>query len=188
MSRIISMAFLCAALSACGSYNPPDTARMPMTPQGALVINESDAIDLVEYQLGRPDSTHGNLELAARAVAAEDWLAGQTGLNGDYGNYAPAVRVPWVQFRQEVRAAIGVAPGTPSQTVVDRLLIAAAALKRGDRPTAVAQLQPPAFTLGGEATLAALDRLPAFAGYGPATSELQSYLHRSSRCTILPFC
>ncbi len=84
--------------------------------------------------------------------------------NGDYY---------WQRFRGEVRSAVGVAPGTPSQTVVDRMLAAADALKNGDRSAAEAQFTPPAFTLGGQGTLTALSNLPFFPAYGAAFADLR---------------
>lgn len=174
---------LCAALAGCGAYVPVDSARMPISAQGVIAINETTAIELVEYQLRDPAATHGNPDLAARSLASVDWLAGREWLTGDYGSYAPAYRPVWQEFRRQARAAIGVAPGTPSQVVVDRLIAAAAAMRAGDRAGAAAQFQPPAFTLGPEGTLAALSNLPPLPGQARATAELIFHLHdESSRC------
>lgn len=188
MLRTAGLVLFCATLAACGAYVPPDTARMPMSQSGTPVLSENDAINLVEYELARPESTRGNPEAAARTLAAADWLAGQDGLNGDYGEYRPVTRVLWHELRQEVRQSIGVAPGTPSQVVVEHLLSAAQALRHGDKAAALAELQPPAFTLGAEQTLAVLGNLPAYPGQPAASSELQSHLHRSSPCRFPMVC
>ena len=120
-----------------------DTARVPQNQYGGPVMNQTDAIATASWALKDPATTRGNPELAARAIAAEDWLAGQWQLTNDFGMYAPVNQVLWVQFRQDVRTAIGVAPGTPSQVVVDRLLATADALRAG-APDPGAPLQPPA--------------------------------------------
>ncbi len=187
MFRFVQVVLLCSALSACGAYVPLDQARMPMRAD-APVLSESHAIGLVEYQLADPASTRGDPETGAMAAAAGDWLAGQDGLNGDYGPYKPGVRPAWVMFRRELRAVLGIAPGTPSQVVVDRLMAASLALKAARRMEARNQLQPPAFTLGPDATLDVLGRLPDFATLPLASSELQSWLHRERRCSVLLDC
>ncbi len=137
-----------------------DTARMPLNAGGGPRLNESQAIALASWALRDPANTAGNPERAARAIAAEDWLAGQDMLTGQFGGYAPVDQAAWNAFRREVRAAIGVAPDAPSQLLIDRLFAAADALKAGQAEAAVAQLADPIFTLGPQRTLAALGNLP----------------------------
>jgi hypothetical protein len=62
--------------------------------------------------------------------------------------------------REEVRSVLGIAPGTRSQEVVDRLVAAASALQSGNRAAAESALDSPRFTLGPQRTLALLDNLP----------------------------
>jgi hypothetical protein len=160
--RAVVTLLLCATLAACAAWPPDDTARMPNTALGGPEINQDEAIALSAWALRDPANTRGDPARAARAIAAEDWLAGQTMLTEDFGPYAPMGEPSWNLFRLQVRAAVGVAPGTPSQVVVDKMLAASKALAAGDRTAAAAQFQPPAFTLGPQGTLAALGNLPAF--------------------------
>jgi hypothetical protein len=162
-----------ALLVGCAGLTQDDTARMPNASTGGPVLNENEAIALSSWALKDPTATHGDPVRAASAVAAEDWLAGQTILYGQYGDYQPGGSYYWQQFRGQVRDALGIAPGVPSQDVVDHMLAASRALKAGDTAAAEAQFQPPAFSLGGQGTLAALGNLPPFPGYGAAYAELR---------------
>ncbi len=189
--RWTAVAALCAAVisvSACGYLPPTDTATMPLNEFGGPEMNQNAAIAMAGWALKDPATTHGNPERAARGIAAEDWLAGQDMLTPDFGDYAPVQQVSWSILRQQVRAAVGVAPGTPSQIVVNQMLAAAKALHAGDTKAAAAQFQPPAFTFGPDGTLAALGNLPPFPGWGWAFAELGRYENREmGRCFGL-FC
>lgn len=178
---------LCAALAACGPSIPPDKARMPFV-GGQPEIVERDAIALVEYNLADPQTLRGDPERAARAAASADWLAGQDWLSGDYGDYKPAYRPLWWEMRRNLRAILGVAPGTPSQLVVDRLLAAARALRSQDRAAAQAALEPPPFTLGGERTLAILADMPRVPALDAAAAELDRHLHPNYECRLPQLC
>jgi hypothetical protein len=175
--------------SACAALPGADTARLPNSQFGAPVMTQNEVIALSSWALKDPATTRGNPERAARAIAAEDWLAGQTMLTPDFGQYQPGNEVSWYELRSQARGAIGVAPGTPSQVVVNQLFAAADALKAGDPAAAAAQLQPPAFTLGGDGTLAALGNLPPLPGWGRAYYELDRNENRSGgRCPFSPNC
>lgn len=182
--RPIRVLLTCAAVAACGVLPPNDTARMPNNRFGGPALNQNEAIAVSSYALHDPQNTRGNPALAARAIAAEDWLAGQDLLTPDFGNYQPVVQVSWGELRREVRRSIGIAPGTPSQVVVDRLIAAADALQDGDRDAAEAQLQPPAFSLGPQGTLAALSNLPRYQNWAWAYYELNRNENRSTGCPL----
>jgi hypothetical protein len=147
-----------------------DTAIMPNNPEGGPAMNQTEAIALASWALKSPANTAGNPERAARAIAAEDWLAGQTQLTGEFGTYAPVNEVSWYELRREARSAIGVAPNAPSQVVVDQLLAAADALKAGHDPAPA--LTSPVFSHGPTETLAALSNLPPLPGRDRAFYEL----------------
>lgn len=157
----------CANLDS--GYN---TARMPLTPDGAPVLSQNDAISLSSWALKDPANTSGNPARAARALAAEDWLAGQSILYGGFGDWAPGGQYSWQVFRNQARAAIGVAPNAPSQEMVDRLLTVDKALKSGDKAAAKSALSSPIFTLGPDKTLDALANLPPLPGRDWAYAEL----------------
>jgi hypothetical protein len=172
MRRAVPALLFCAALAACGLIPPDDTAHMPNNRFGGPAMSQNEAIGLSSYVLKDPTAVRGDPATAARAIAAEDWLAGQSRLTPDFAAYAPVNQGTWYVLRQQVRAAIGISPGTPSQVVVEHLLAASDALKAGDHAGAAAQLQPPAFSLGPDGTLAALGNLPQFPGWGDAYYEL----------------
>lgn len=161
-------------LAACaqGGVSPDDTATMPLNAGGGPELNQDEAIGLAGWALKDPANTEGNPARAARALAAEDWLAGQTILYGGFANYAPAAEPSWAALRREARAAIGVAPDARSQEVVNRLLAASDALAAGNTVAAKAQLAAPVFSLGPDRTLQALARLPPLPGREWAFAEL----------------
>ena len=56
--------------------------------------------------------------------------------------------------------ALGIAPGTPSQVVIDHLTAAGNALAGNNRALALAALSGPTFTIAPEEVLARLSNLP----------------------------
>ena len=187
MKNTIAMMVALGLLAGCGALKPNDTAEMPTNKYGGQVMSQNDAIGLSNWALKDPATTQGKPELAARAIAAEDWLAGQSMLTPDFGDYAPVNTSYWSVYRSQVRAAIGVAPGTPSQVVVNSLLATADALKAG-APNPGAALQPPAFTLGPDGTLKALANLPPFPGQELAILDLDHNENRSGGNCRSPVC
>jgi hypothetical protein len=170
--RYVLSAAVALMLAGCGVITQDNTARMPNASTGGPVLNENEAIAL-SGTLKDPTALHGDPARAARAVAAEDWLAGQTILYGNYGDYQPGGSYYWQQFRDQVRGALGIAPTVPSQVVVNHMLAASDALKSGDSSAAEAQFQAPDFSLGGQGTVTALANLPLFPAYGAAFAELR---------------
>jgi hypothetical protein len=174
---------LLAAVLLAGCTGPEawraDTAQMPLNAEGGPAMNQTQAIELASSALQDPASTRGNPGRAARAIAAEDWLAGQDMLTGNLGTYAPVDAVPWGLLRGEARAAIGVRPDARSQVVVEHLLAAADALEAGRTDAATAKLTDPAFTLGPQGTLAALASLPMLPDSGWAFTQLGRNADRS---------
>jgi hypothetical protein len=164
-----------------------DTAIMPENQFGGPVMNQNDAIAEASWALKDPATTRGNPELAARAIAAEDWLAGQTQLTPDFGDYAPVNEVYWGELRRQVRASLGIAPGAPSQVVVNALLATADALKTGAANPG-ATLQPPTFTLGPDGTLKALANLPPFPARETAFVDLGRHESRPTGNCLGPTC
>lgn len=173
--RFMMLAFAGAlALAGCagGPGSPQDTAQMPLNPQGGPELNQDEAISLSAWALLNPGATSGKPALAARAIAAEDWLAGQWQLYHGFDDYAPSGSVAWSTLRTQARAAIGVAPNASSQEVVNRLLAASDDLQTGNTAAAQQQLSAPIFTLGPDRTLAALSNLPNLPGASWAYAEL----------------
>jgi hypothetical protein len=169
------------ALAGCakGWLTPSDTATMPPNLYGGPELSQDQAIALASWALKDPTNAADKPAIAARALAAEDWLAGQTMLYGNFGSYAPVGELSWAQLRQQARAAIGVAADAPSQAMVNRLLAAADALEAGHSDAAKAQLADPIFSLRPDATLQALSNLPKLPGRDWAFAELSRHEDRS---------
>jgi hypothetical protein len=172
----------CAALQT-------NTAKMPPNAEGGPALNQTEAIALASWALKDPATTKDNPERAARAIAAEDWLAGQSRLSGEFGTYAPVNEVSWGELRRQARAAIGVSPEAPSQVLVDRLLATADDLKAGKTDAATAELSDPIFSLGPQRTLAALRNLPPLPARGQAFYDLARNDNRTTgECGFLRNC
>ena len=138
----------------------PDTARLA---PGALGVNgdpDVAAVNLAQWAFADSGRTYGRPVEAARAAASMDYIAGQLYTSPRWSNISALTKEQLLQGRQEVRAALGIAPGTPSQVVVDRLTTAGNALAAGDQAAAVAQLGAPVFAGTGEQVLAKLSNMP----------------------------
>ena len=177
------------ALAGCaqGLLTPNDTARMPLNPQGGPVMTQDQVIGFSSWVLKNPGSSAGNPARAARALAAEDWLAGQSMLYGSFDNYAPVTELSWSQFRRQARAAIGLPADAHSQDVVNHLMAAADALDAGNTEAAKAQLAAPIFTLGPAGTLQALSNLPPLPASEWAFAELNRNDQRAFGCCGTPW-
>lgn len=152
---------LALALTAgCGAATLPDTAIMPLTGAGTPALSDQGAIQTASYALGSPARTAGQPGEAARALASIDYLAGALYSNPHWDGIPPTTKLRMLQGREEIRAYLAVAAGTPSQVVVDHLIHAADSLDAHDTAGAVQALSSPAFTRGPEATIALLSNLP----------------------------
>jgi hypothetical protein len=171
MKSVFSMLLAASLLGGCAALQT-NTAAMPVNAVGSPAMNQTEAIALASFALKDPANTRGDPARAAAAIAAEDWLAGQTRLTGEFGTYGPVNEASWSIFRQQVRDAIGVSAQAPSQVLVDRMLATSDALAAGNRAAAEAQLSDPIFTLGPQRTLAVLTNLPPFAGRDYAFRDL----------------
>ena len=100
---IVAAAMLGLAGCAQGDLSGANTASMPLNPSGGPELNQGQAISLAGWALANPANTAGKPGVAARALAAEDWLAGQTMLYGNFGSYAPGGELSWSTLRQGAR-------------------------------------------------------------------------------------
>ena len=89
-----------------------------------------------------------------------EYVAGQFYTSPRWSNISALTKEQLLQGRAEVRAALGVAPGTSSQVLVDRLTAAADAMQAQDRAAAVGLLGAPVFMQPGEAVIARLSNMP----------------------------
>jgi hypothetical protein len=145
------------ALSACAAQAPVDTATAP---PGLGLTDPGTAISYTSWAFALPSRTRGHPALAARAVAALDYVAGP--LNTDplwmYGS--PIISEEMLRAREQMRRVLGIAPAATSQQVVDALTTVYLALRNGDQVRATQTLSLPIFTLGPERTLEVLNDLP----------------------------
>ena len=111
---------------------------------------EPAAADLAAYVFADTARTAGQPAEAARAVAAIEYLAARLD-DHSRTTAVPAAALPagdrddLLLARRRLRAALGIAPTAASQTVVDGLLAAAAALSASDQAGARTALPAPVF-------------------------------------------
>lgn len=161
-SRIVVIA-LCALLAACTAATPPpDTAQLPFAAFGTM-DNDVGAANVASAAFASPARTANDPVDGARACAAIDYLAGELSSNPRWLDLSPFTKQEMLQARVDVRAALGVAPGAPSQMVVGALLQFASAWQAGNQQAALPFLGPPAFLHGPQQTLQILANLPYIA-------------------------
>ena len=162
MPRFAVAAAVCLLSSACANLpiKVPDTARLQPGELGAGINQDTNAVYLAQWAFADPGRTRDRPIDAARAAASMDYIAGQLYTSPRWSNIPALTKEQLLQGRQEVRQALGVAPGAPSQAVVDRLAATADALQHQDQTAALRQLGPPVFTSAPQDVLARLTNLP----------------------------
>lgn len=88
------------------------------------------------------------------------------------------VQVQLRMARQDLRAAIGIAPEAPPAVVMGALRTAADALAQGSPARAEAALAPPVFVPGGRATLQRLASLPRLPRLTEAAAAVSNEIYR----------
>ncbi len=184
MSSARTLTLLAALVAAgCGAQTTYDVAIMPRTPAGTPVMSDQGAVGLSSYALGNRASLRSQPGEAARAVAAIDYLAGALYENPHWTGIPAVHKINMEQGRQEVRGVLGVAPGTPSQIVVNDLIAAAQAFDAGDLAAARAALPPSVFTLGPDQTVALLSNLPPLPAANVAAQRVNNDLYFNCQYT-----
>ncbi len=169
---MVAVAAVCAACAGPVSL-PPDTARLPpgalggQDPDLAAIGQASDAFSSASRTYGRPAE-------AARAAAAVEYLGGVLNTSPRWSCLSGIAHAQILGARGDVRRALGVAPGTPSQLVVDDLIRAADALADNDRAAAERALSPPAFAAPPAETLRLLGNLPYLQAVNVATMRVDA--------------
>ncbi len=171
------------AAAGCGLQTTYDSAIMPRTSAGTPVLSDQGAIGLSSYALGNRSSIESHPGEAARAVASIDYLAGALYENPHWTGIPAVHKINMEQGRQEVREVLGVAPGTPSQLVVNDLIAAAQAFDAGDLGAARAALPPAVFTLGPDQTIALLTNLPALPAANVAAQRVNNDINTNCQYT-----
>jgi hypothetical protein len=167
---------LAGALSACGPLPPPpDTAQLP---PGVFSPLDQDvpATQYAQYAFADPSRTYGNPVAGAQAVLAMDYIAGELNTSPRWANINASTQQQLLQGRIQTRQAVGIAPGAPSQLVVNSLVAARNDLASGNQAAAAAALSNPAFTKGGNETVQALANLPYIQMANVATTHASEEL------------
>lgn len=154
---------LALVLPACAGVRPfmPDTARLRPGTFGGVAWNpDVFAVYQAQWAFADPGRTAGRPLEAARAAAAMDYIAGELNTSPRWANISAITKIQLLQGREEVRQALGIRPGVPSQAVVDTLSGICNALIAGDQGAALALANAPIFTAPGEPVLARLSNMP----------------------------
>jgi hypothetical protein len=149
-----------ALLPGCGGLpGPVDAAQLP---PGEFASGDPDvaALNYAAAAFSSQSSTYGDPAAGAEAALALEYSAGALNTAPRWVGIDPSIKTQMLRGRDEMRAAIGVAPGASSQAVVDALAAARRALQAGDKPAAEAALRNPAFTMTPDKTIEALANLP----------------------------
>jgi len=173
MRRVLSVAAAGLA-AACGAITPPpDTPRVPAAALGTNGDVDEAAASIAAWDFADPSHTNGDPASAARGVIALEYMAGQMSSSPRYAAASPLVQQQMLDARQELRAVLGIAAGTPSQEVVDAMIAVENASLAGDVPGESRALSGPAFTLGADATRQRLLALPQLPITNVATEHAQ---------------
>jgi len=160
--RVLLIATCLLPVACAGGLQPfvPDTARLAPGALGSGFDPDVTAVQLAQWAFADSGRTRGRPIEAARAAASMDYIAGQLYTSPRWANISALTKEQLLQGRQEVRAALGVVPGTSSQAVVDHLTTAGNALAFGDQAAAIAQLGSPVFQQSGDQVLQRLANMP----------------------------
>lgn len=180
MRRLMIVSLLALGLSGCGlATPPPSTGFLPTDTFAGHVIGEDPAFAAMSAATGafaNPASMQGRPAKMAIAIASLDAMAGQFATGGRWLGMNPLAKRQMLAARSRVRRILGIAPGTPSQTVIDALVGAAQQLRRGNRPGVMEALSSPGFTLPPAQTLAILTDFPPVPLANQATMFASQYL------------
>ena len=147
-------------LSGCEAVMPimGQPARLPAWVPGPA----PDPVRGAMYRVSHAFSERGVLAMdaaaAARAFGDMEFLAAVLPVDGRLSQRSPHVPAVFAAARPEWRAAFGIPPGLPAQTVLDAFYDAWRAAVNDDGPGAVEALRAPIFNPPG---LPALNRLGA---------------------------
>lgn len=186
-ARAVLIALL---LSACAGLQPfvPDTARLrPDTFGFGALDADVYAVQQAQWAFADPGRTLGRPLEAARASAAMDYIAGQLNTSPRWANISAITKMQLLEGREEVRRALGVRPGVPSQAVVDTLAGISNALIAGDQAAAYNLANAPIFEAPGEPVMARLSNMPYLQMANVSTMRAANELFRPSGGGIRPF-
>lgn len=182
-TKPLRAALIALLLSACAGVQPfvPDTARLqPGTFGGGALDPDVYAVQQAQWAFADSGRTHGRPLEAARSSAAMDYVAGQLNTSPRWANISAITKMQLLEGREEVRRALGIRPGVPSQAVVDTLAGISNALIAGDQAAAFALANAPIFEAPGEPVMARLSEMPYLRMANVSTMRAANELFRPS--------
>ncbi len=183
MRRHLLMLTLLPVLAGCAAQGPIQSAVLP--PDAVVGAGDPATAAIIGAQgaFANPASISGNPAAAALAIAQLQYLAVEIPTGSRWIEFNPTVGQQLQGAATEARNAIGVAPASPPQAVIDTLFAARRALMAGNSAGAAAALNTTVYPAGGAATLARLSALPplpqaANATAATATAQTQMMTNR----------
>jgi hypothetical protein len=174
MRTLISLSALALCLSACGTLPASrSTPYLPPMVYGVYEDNDVGAINQSAWAFGSPANTRGNPIDAAKAVVALEYLSGELRENPRWIGMDQSVKLRMGLARDQLRAILGIRPGTPPQLVVNTLLALSLDLQTANGPAAGQVLASPIFTHAPPQTLQILSNLPYVQEANLATARAQ---------------
>ncbi|HQU05331.1 MAG TPA: hypothetical protein PLT25_11530 [Acidocella sp.] len=171
----------CAGLRGFNSNLPAaEIGYLPADAFGDAIQGEDPAIaatNAATYAFAHPGAMQGQPAEMALAVASLEAMAGQFVTGGRWSDMDNTAKLQMLDARAKVRVVLGVAPTANCQDVIDGLVGAAQAIKRGDAAGAKLAVAGPAFTKGPEATLNLLAHFPPVPAANVATVNASRYLY-----------
>ena len=174
MRTLVSLSILALCLSACGTL--PASRGTPYLPPGVYGVyqdNDIGAINQSAWAFGSPANTRGNPIDAAKAVVALEYLSGELRENPRWFSMDQSIKLRMGQARDQLRAILGIRPGTPSQLVVNTLLALSLDLQTANGPAAGQVLASPIFAYPPQQTMQILAKLPYVQEANLATARAQ---------------
>jgi hypothetical protein len=181
---------LLACLLPISCETPPPVERT-IIPFGAFGNNQDpdfSAVTLSSYIFATPGRMAGNPVGVARATASVEYLAGALYTNPRWQYVSGYLPAQMLYAREELHHTLGIAPGAPSQFVVNGLLGAGDAILEGDGAAAAVALNPAIFTLGPQQTINVLANMPFQPMANVATIRLNSELFQGGGRNNCPLC
>lgn len=170
---------------------PPTTGYLPPDAFAHVVSGDQDtafiATNEATWAFTHIDAMQGRPAQMALAVASLDAIAGQFSTRGRWMSMNSLAKLDMLDARSAVRRVLGIAAGTPSQTVIDSMMSVYHALGHGDRKAALVAVSEPAFTYPPARTLHILAHFPHVPVAAHATRFASAYLLGGSGGWSMPF-
>ncbi|MDR3521231.1 MAG: hypothetical protein P4L54_06400 [Acidocella sp.] len=171
----------CAGVQGFNSDLPArEVGSLPTDAFGDAVVGEDPAIaamNAATYAFAHPGAMQGQPADMALAIASLEAMAGQFATGGRWSDMNNLAKVQMLDARAKVRVVLGVTPDADCQDVIDGLVGAAQAIKRGDANGARLAVAGAEFTKGPDATLQLLAHFPAVPAANVATQMASPYLY-----------